>query len=123
MWAVAWLGEQSSTCDRRAGLELERLVLEVASELVELVGYLRDPGLRCVSPASDERGVVRPPLDARLAGRVVVYLGDGVRVAIVGDPVDEIPAPPDGADAERSRRDASDEERHHERRAHHGRGE
>ena len=69
--AMCRFGEQSTACDRSGRIEIERLVFQVMGEVVELIGHLRDPGLGYPSPASDERGVIRPALDSRLTGRVV----------------------------------------------------
>ena len=80
-----------------------------------------EPGLW--QTASDQSRKALPPVDLRLAGRVRQDLGDDVRVALGGQPLDEIPATPERAQAQCPDRDATDKQRQRELRTNVGRND
>ncbi len=107
--------------------QLEPGVLELASEFLEHVFRLRDTTLEgqpaILSPAADHGGVAATPIHAGVACCVGTDVRNDVGGVVVCEPVDEVPAPPEGMTSEDSQREPAQKERNDERRVDRGCGE
>jgi hypothetical protein len=103
-----WIGEESPADDRARRAESEIRVLEIARQLLEVADDLGE--IRLGRPTSERCRIRVPPVHPGIARRVRSHRRDDVCVTVVREPVDEIPAAPERANAEQPQRHAAEEQ-------------